>query len=33
MMELQASLAEHVRELEEALANVKQLQGLLPICS
>jgi CheY-like chemotaxis protein len=30
---LQMSLAERVRELELALANVKQLQGLLPICS
>jgi DNA-binding response OmpR family regulator len=30
---LQAELAERVRELEEALAQVKQLQGLLPICS
>jgi sigma-B regulation protein RsbU (phosphoserine phosphatase) len=33
MLELQASLAQRVRELEEALANVKQLQALLPICS
>jgi len=33
VVELQVSLAERVRELEEALANVKQLQGLLPICS
>ncbi len=33
MLELQAALAERVRELEDALANVKQLQGLLPICS
>lgn len=30
---LQRMLAERVRSLEEALANVKQLQGLLPICS
>jgi CheY-like chemotaxis protein len=30
---LQASLAARVRELEQALAQVKQLQGLLPICS
>jgi CheY-like chemotaxis protein len=30
---LQAALAARVRELEEALAQVKQLQGLLPICS
>ena len=33
MLDLQAALAERVRELEEALARVKQLQGLLPICS
>lgn len=33
IVELQASLAERVRELEEALARVKQLGGLLPICS
>jgi DNA-binding response OmpR family regulator len=33
MVELQASLAARVRELEEALARVKQLNGLLPICS
>jgi DNA-binding response OmpR family regulator len=30
---LQQTLADRVRRLEEALANVKQLQGLLPICS
>ncbi len=30
--ELQASLDARVRELEEALTNVKQLRGLLPIC-
>jgi CheY-like chemotaxis protein len=30
---LQEALAERVRELEEALSQVKQLQGLLPICS
>ncbi len=29
---LQQSLARRVAELQEALANVKQLQGLLPIC-
>ncbi len=29
---LQQSLADHVRQLEAALASVKQLQGLLPIC-
>jgi hypothetical protein len=33
MVELQASLAQRVRELEEALANIKQLQGHLPISS
>ncbi|HEX8138839.1 MAG TPA: response regulator transcription factor [Pyrinomonadaceae bacterium] len=33
IVELQASLAERVRELEEALSQVKQLRGLLPICS
>jgi len=30
---LQTSLAGRVAELEEALARVKRLQGLLPICS
>jgi sigma-B regulation protein RsbU (phosphoserine phosphatase) len=30
---LQQTLADRVRRLEEALANVKQLQRLLPICS
>jgi len=30
---LQAELTARVRELEDALARVKQLQGLLPICS
>jgi sigma-B regulation protein RsbU (phosphoserine phosphatase) len=30
---LQANLAERVRELEEAFSLVKQLQGILPICS
>lgn len=30
--ELQHSLAERVRQLEDALANIRQLQGLLPIC-
>lgn len=30
---LQRSLAERVRELEDALAHIKQLQGILPICS
>jgi DNA-binding response OmpR family regulator len=33
MVELQQALTQHVKELEEALANVKQLSGLLPICS
>jgi phosphoserine phosphatase RsbU/P len=33
MVELQQNLADRVRALEEALARVKQLQGLLPICS
>jgi DNA-binding response OmpR family regulator len=33
IIELQQSLAERVKELEEALSKVKQLQGLLPICS
>lgn len=33
VVELQASLARRVQELESALTRVKQLQGLLPICS
>lgn len=33
VVELQSALADRVRELEDALARVKQLQGLLPICS
>ncbi len=33
ILELQDSLADRVRELEKALAEVKQLRGLLPICS
>ena len=33
MIGLQESLARRVRDLEEALAKVKQLQTLLPICS
>ena len=33
IVELQRSLTERVRELEEALSQVKQLKGLLPICS
>jgi DNA-binding response OmpR family regulator len=32
VIELQKALAARVGELEEALARVKQLQGLLPIC-
>ncbi len=33
VVELRRTLAGRVRELEEALERVKQLQGLLPICS
>ena len=33
VVELQQSLAERVLELEAALMQVKQLQGILPICS
>jgi len=33
MVELHQQLAERVRELEIALAQIKQLQGILPICS
>jgi len=33
MVHLQNRLAEHVRKLEEALSQVKQLRGMLPICS
>jgi phosphoserine phosphatase RsbU/P len=33
MLDLQRVLADRVKELEEALSQVKQLQGLLPICS
>jgi DNA-binding response OmpR family regulator len=32
MIRLQQKLADRVRELEKAIAQVKQLQGLLPIC-
>jgi DNA-binding response OmpR family regulator len=32
VVELQRSLAARVRELEDALTQVRQLQGLLPIC-
>ena len=33
ILELQVELADRVRELEEALANIKVLRGLMPICS
>jgi len=33
VVELQRRLAERVRELEDALADVKHLSGLLPICA
>ncbi len=33
VVDLERELHHRVRELEDALANVKQLQGLLPICS
>jgi phosphoserine phosphatase RsbU/P len=33
MIALQGVLAERVRQLEQALVQVKQLQGLVPICS
>ena len=33
VVELQSALAAHVAQLEQALASVRQLQGLLPICS
>ena len=33
IIELQAALADRVVELEEALSRVRQLRGLLPICS
>lgn len=33
MLTLQKALAERVEELEAALSQVKQLQGILPICS
>ena len=33
MLDLQKSLAERVKELEQALSQVKQLRGMLPICS
>jgi DNA-binding response OmpR family regulator len=33
LIELQAALMQRVKELEEALSRVTQLEGLLPICS
>ena len=33
VLTLQERLAQHVVELQQALANVKQLSGMLPICS
>jgi hypothetical protein len=33
MVALQDSMARRLAELEQALANVKQLRGLLPMCS
>ncbi|MGH9750641.1 MAG: response regulator [Candidatus Polarisedimenticolia bacterium] len=33
ILDLQSALADRVRELEEALASVRVLRGLLPICS
>ena len=33
MLALQHGLADRVRELEESMARVKQLQGMLPICA
>lgn len=33
MLDLQQTLAERIRELEETQAHVKHLQGILPICS
>ncbi len=33
VLELQQTLVRRVRELEDALSQLKQLQGLLPICS
>jgi phosphoserine phosphatase RsbU/P len=33
IIDLQQSLAAHVAELQDALANVRRLNGLLPICS
>jgi DNA-binding response OmpR family regulator len=33
VVELQSALAAHVAQLQQALTSVRQLQGLLPICS
>ncbi len=33
MVQMQTNLAERIRQLEDALSRVKQLQGLVPICS
>ena len=33
MVQLQQALTQHVEELKEALISIKQLSGLLPICS
>jgi len=33
ILELQMDLANHINKLEDALSKVKQLQGLIPICS
>ncbi len=33
MINLQSELAEHIRKLEEAMSEVKQLRGFLPICA
>ena len=33
VIELQSALATHVAQLQQALTSVRQLQGLLPICS
>jgi CheY-like chemotaxis protein len=32
LVELQRSLADRIRQLQDALSNVKKLQGLIPIC-
>jgi DNA-binding response OmpR family regulator len=32
VLELQASLADRIQKLEEALAHIKRLEGILPIC-